>query len=81
VQIFMGAFILTFVGRSFTYSLQQTPAFTRVIKDAAAQRKLLVILYFVVIASVIGAFGVLTIPYIAREAADFIARLQAENIW
>jgi hypothetical protein len=26
-------------------------------------------------------FGVLTIPYIVREGADFVHRLQAENIW
>lgn len=79
--IFMGTFILTFIGRSFTFSMQNTSHFARFVSNPDTQRKALVICYFVFIAVTIGVFGVMTIPYIAREAADFILRLQSENIW
>ncbi len=40
-----------------------------------------VVTYFLIIASVVGVFGVLTIPDMAREGADFIRRLQTETVW
>jgi energy-coupling factor transporter transmembrane protein EcfT len=77
----MGTFVLTFVGRSFTVWLQENNGFAQIIPERDLRRKLLVIGYFISIALIIGVFGVLTIPYIVREGADFISRLQAENIW
>ena len=81
LQIFMGTFILTFVGRSLTVWAQQSNHLKSVISSASARRKVLVLAYFITIALILSVFGVLTIPYIVREGADFIGRLQAENIW
>jgi predicted PurR-regulated permease PerM len=81
VQICMGTFILTFIGRSYTVWMEDHQTFAQLIHQRDVRRKVLVIGYFVTIALIIGVFGVLTIPYIVREGADFIHRLQAENIW
>lgn len=37
--------------------------------------------YFLLIASVFTLFGVTTIPDLVREGADFVNRLQSDNIW
>jgi predicted PurR-regulated permease PerM len=77
----MGTFILTFVGRSLTVWLKERAAFTELVQSETMRRKVIVMAYFITIAAILTAFGVLTIPYIVREGADFVHRLQAENIW
>lgn len=81
MQICMGTFILTFIGRSFSIWVEESKAFAKFVSHREARRKMLVIGYFVTIGLIISVFGLLTIPYIVREGADFIHRLQAENIW
>lgn len=76
----MGTFILTFIGRSLSMWFEEVQL-AKAVPKQDVRRKLMVIAYFVTIALIIGVFGVLTIPYIVREGADFISRLQAENIW
>ena len=39
------------------------------------------LLYFSGIVSVVFLFGVMTIPDIIREGADFVRRLKSENVW
>lgn len=77
----MGTFILTFIGRSYSVWMEEHKQFARLLPHRESRRKMLVIGYFVTIGLIITVFGVLTIPYIVREGADFIHRLQAENIW
>jgi predicted PurR-regulated permease PerM len=81
LQVVMGTFILTFVGRSLMMWLQDSAHLSDFIKSDDKRRRLLVVSYFITIAMILGVFGILTIPYIVREGADFISRLQAENIW
>lgn len=45
------------------------------------RRRCLVGTYFLSILAVVTLFGVLTIPDIAKEGADFVNRLQSDNIW
>jgi predicted PurR-regulated permease PerM len=40
-----------------------------------------VVSYFAAIIAFITLFGVLTIPDIVREGADFIRRLKSDNVW
>ena len=47
----------------------------------AWRRRTAVLLYFTGIVSIVTLFGVLTIPDIIREGADFVSRLQSDNIW
>lgn len=46
-----------------------------------SRRRLLVVIYFAAIIAFITLFGVLTIPDIVREGADFIRRLKSDNVW
>jgi predicted PurR-regulated permease PerM len=48
---------------------------------AQARRRLLVIAYYTAIVSLFTLFGVLIIPDVVREGADFVSRLQTENLW
>jgi predicted PurR-regulated permease PerM len=77
----MGTFILTFVGRSLTVWVKGRALFATLVKSETTRRKLIVMAYFITIAAILTVFGVMTIPYIVREGADFVHRLQAENIW
>lgn len=45
------------------------------------RRRTLVVIYFAAIIAFITLFGVLTIPDIVREGADFIRRLKSDNVW
>ncbi|MEW5307469.1 MAG: hypothetical protein WDW36_009864 [Sanguina aurantia] len=82
IGIFMGVFILSFIGGSFTNSLlRNSKAVGLISKDPAVQRRALVLFYFSSIVALVTLFGVLTIPDIAREGADFVGRLQNDNIW
>ena len=46
-----------------------------------ARRRLLVIAYYMAIVSLLTLFGVLIVPDVVREGADFVSRLQTENLW
>ncbi|EFN55763.1 hypothetical protein CHLNCDRAFT_52421 [Chlorella variabilis] len=45
------------------------------------RRRFLVIAYYTAIVSLFTLFGVLIIPDVVREGADFVSRLQTENLW
>lgn len=45
------------------------------------RRRFLVLSYFLSIIAFITLFGVLTIPDIAREGAEFVTRLKSDNVW
>ena len=75
----MGTFILAFVGNSFVRSAQQTSLLRPF--SSLWRRRTLVLLYFTIILGIVTMLGVATIPDIIREGADFVSRLQADNIW
>ena len=75
----MGTFIIAFIGDGFVRSAQRTVVFNRI--PPAWRRRLLVVMYFAAILSLVVLFGVMTIPNIIREGADFVSRLQSDNIW
>jgi hypothetical protein len=68
VQICMGTFILTFVGRSISVWLENHPRFVAWIEGPNVRRRILVIGYFITIALIISVFGVMTIPYVRASA-------------
>ena len=80
VQIAMGTFVLSFIGNGFVRSAQRTMPLPAAIPPGM-RRKFLVLLYFTAIVSCVTLFGVMTIPDIIREAADFVSRLQSDSIW
>lgn len=75
----MGTFIVAFIGDGFVTAAQRRVALLS--SRPVLQRRLLVLLYFSIILSVVSLFGVLTIPDIIREGADFVRRLKSENVW
>lgn len=77
----MGTFVTAFIGNSFVFSAGRSAAIARLGWPPALQRRLLVVLYFSTIVALVTLFGVMTIPDIAREGADFVSRLQSDNIW
>ena len=79
MQIAMGTFIIAFIGDGFVRSAQSTVFFSRI--PPVWRRRLLVLLYFSGILALVILFGVMTIPDIIREGADFVSRLQSDNIW
>jgi hypothetical protein len=79
-QIAMGTFVLSFIGNGFVRSAQRSAIFPTPISPPV-RRKILVLLYFMAIVSCVTLFGVMTIPDIIREAADFVSRLQSDSIW
>lgn len=79
VQIAMGTFIIAFIGDGFVRSASSTVLFSRV--PPVWRRRLCVLLYFSGILALVILFGVMTIPDIIREGADFVSRLQSDNIW
>lgn len=78
-QIFMGTFLLAFIGNGFVESAQDS-IFLRPLSERW-RRRLLVTTFFLLIVSVLILLGVLTIPNIVREGADFVQRLKSDNIW
>ncbi|CAL8468128.1 g7667 [Coccomyxa elongata] len=78
--IAMGTFVLSFIGNGFVRSAQRTMPLPKAIPPGM-RRKFLVLLYFTAIVSCVTLFGVMTIPDIIREAADFVSRLQSDSIW
>ena len=81
MQIVMGTFIVAFIGNGFVGSAQESTALKFLNPKPMLRRRLLVLLYFSGIVSVVFLFGVMTIPDIVRESADFVRRLKSDNVW
>ncbi len=79
MQIVLGTFIVAFFGNSFVYGAQTTSFMQSF--PTPIRRQSLVLVYFLMILGLFTLLGVLTIPDIAREGADFVNRLQSDNIW
>lgn len=79
LQITMGTFIISFVGNSFVSSAQHLPQLQRLSRQK--RRRILVLVYYTFILLLFSLFGVLIIPDVVREGADFVSRLQTENLW
>ncbi len=77
----MGTFIVSFIGNSFVLAAQDTKPLGFISKSPDARRRLLVMVYFCIIIAFVTLFGVLTIPDIAREGAEFVSRLKSDNVW
>ncbi|KAK9803415.1 hypothetical protein WJX72_009498 [[Myrmecia] bisecta] len=77
--IAMGTFVLSFIGNGFVRSGERSAVFKYI--SPPWRRRLLVLLFFTAIVSMVTLFGVSTIPDIIREATDFVRRLQNDNIW
>jgi len=78
----MGTFVLSFIGNSFVEGAHRLPAMSP-LKSVSEkwQRRSLVLLFYAIIVSTIAIFGLMTIPNLIREGADFVSRLQSDNIW
>ena len=81
LQIVMGTFIVAFIGNNFVGSAQKSRALRFLESRPLLRRRLLVLLYFSGIVSIVFLFGVMTIPDLVREGADFVRRLKSENVW
>lgn len=79
MQIIMGTFVLAFIGNGFVRSAEDTVVLR--LLPTPWRRRSLVATYFLSIVSLLIIFGVMTIPDIIREGADFIQRLKSDNIW
>lgn len=79
--IAMGTFIVSFIGNSFIASALDTQPMRWLSPDLDKQRRILAVVFFTIIIACITLFGVLTIPDIAREGADFVNRLKSDNVW
>ena len=80
MQIAMGTFIVSFIGNGFVRSAQRS-VLLRPIRSEQWRRRLLVLIYFTGIVSLIAIFGGVFLKDIIREGADFVSRLQSDNIW
>lgn len=80
-QMVLGTFIVSFIGNSFVEGAQESPMVRSLLPTPTVRRQVLVLLYFLMILGLFTLLGVLTIPDIAREGADFMNRLQSDNIW
>lgn len=78
-QITMGTFIVSFIGNGFVSSAENLPQLRNL--TAQRRRRVLVTVYYTFIVSLFILFGVLIIPDVVREGADFVSRLQTENLW
>ena len=76
----MGTFIVAFIGNSFVASAADAVLWLAP-DNPPLRRRALVLVYFCLIVALITLFGVLTIPDIAREGADFVSRLKSDNVW
>jgi len=81
--IAMGTFIISFVGNGFVTSAEASPLFSPFLRNTSPQmrRRILVVTFYSGIAMLFTFFGVLIIPDVIREGADFVHRLQTENLW
>jgi predicted PurR-regulated permease PerM len=76
----MGTFIIAFIGNSFVASAADAVLWLWP-ENPPLRRRALVVAYFCLIVALVTLFGVLTIPDIAREGADFVSRLKSDNVW
>ena len=81
LQIAMGTFVLSFVGNSFVQSVNGTKYLPHIAKSEQGQRRSAVLVYYSIIVSVAVVFGMMTIPSLIREGADFVSRLQSDSLW
>jgi len=79
MQIAMGTFIVSFIGNGFVQSTQTLPSLAKL--SPQARRRVLVVVFYTFIVLIVSLFGVLIIPDVVREGADFVSRLQTENLW
>jgi len=77
--IVMGTFVVAFIGNSMVESTEQSRLLNFL--SPSKRRRAMALLFFGGILSLFTLFGVLTIPDIATEGADFVKRLQSDNIW
>ena len=77
----MGTFVVSFIGNGIVRSAQSTRLFSRLVKGSRLRRRVLVAGYFSLIVAACALFGVMTIPDIVREGADFVQRLKSDSIW
>ncbi|KAG2430880.1 hypothetical protein HXX76_009854 [Chlamydomonas incerta] len=77
----LGTFIVSFIGNSFVQNAQESQLVQSLLPTQPMRRQVLVLMYFFMILGIFTLLGVLTIPDIAREGADFVNRLQSDNIW
>lgn len=75
----MGTFIVSFIGNGFVSRAQSLPQLRNL--SPQTRRRVLVLVYYTFIISLFTLFGVLIIPDVVREGADFVTRLQTENLW
>ncbi len=78
-RIALGTFYLSFLGNVFITSAEQASFLTGISEQT--RRRILVLIYFGLLVALVITFGVLTLPDIVREGADFITRLRSENVW
>ena len=86
----VGTFIISFIGNSFVDSClavtnsrtsRRTFPFLHEFFPPPMRRRALTVVYFSAILTIVSIVGVLTIPDIAAEGADFVRRLQSDSIW
>jgi hypothetical protein len=78
----MGTFVLSFIGNSFVEGAHRLPTLSPLKKFSEKwQRRTLVLIFYAIIVSTVIIFGSMTIPNLIREGADFVSRLQSDNIW
>lgn len=77
----MGTFIVSFIGNSFITNTVDSQVLQLLTPNRDLRRRVLVVIYFAIIIAFITLFGVMTIPDIVREGADFIKRLKSDNVW
>ena len=79
----MGTFVVSFIGNGFVSTAETSPLLRPLLRGLSVQRRrrLLVVAYYTAIVSLFSLFGVLIIPDVVREGADFVHRLQTENLW
>ena len=75
----MGTFIVSFIGNSLVRHASDARPLAAL--QPSTRRKALVVCYFAAIVAAAALFGVLTIPDIVREGADFVQRLKSDSIW
>lgn len=75
----MGTFIVSFIGNTLVRSASDVPSLASL--APSTRRRALVVAYFACIVAAAALFGVMTIPDIVREGADFVQRLKSDSIW
>eukprot|EP00210_Caulerpa_lentillifera_P000413 g401.t1 len=77
--IAMGTFVISAIGNNFADSESVTSLFSSI--PSKFRRRVLTLVYFSCIVSLLTLFGSVTIPGLVKEGIDFVNRLQNENIW